>query len=343
MADNHEILLASRPEGAPVAANFEHRECGRPSAGAGEVLLKTLWLSVDPYLRGRMNEGKSYVPPFKVGGPIASGAVAIVVESNNPAFPVGAHVSGMLNWAEWQVHGGEGLTILDPAHGWVKENLSHALGVLGMPGMTAWSGFNIHGKPKEGETIVVSAVTGAVGSLVAQLAKRKGLRVVGVAGGVEKCAYAVEELGCDACVDHRDPELKAKLREACPKGVDIYFENVGGVTLAAVMPLMNPFSRIPLCGMISQYNTTEAPEGPDRSGAMWRAFLVNRITVRGFIVSDHYDRLGDFISEVAPLVASGEIRARQTVSEGLENAPDAFMALLSGGNFGKAVVKIAEA
>ncbi|WP_340108046.1 NADP-dependent oxidoreductase [Pikeienuella sp. HZG-20] len=343
MSKNHEILLASRPVGAPTAENFTYRETARPKAGPGEVLLRLLWLSVDPYIRGRMNEGKSYAAPLVVGEPIVSGGVAEVMESNNPAFPVGAHVSGRIKWAEWQTHDGEDLTLLDPADGWTKDRLSYALGVLGMPGMTAWVGLNVHGRPKKGETIVVSAVTGAVGSVVAQLAKRRGLRVVGVAGGPEKCAYAVETLGCDACVDHRDPELKAKLAAACPDGVDIYYENVGGVTLAAVMPLMNFFSRIPVCGMISQYNATGPAEGPDRLGAMWRSILTNRISVRGFIVFDHADRASDFMAEVAPLVASGEIKTRETVTEGLASAPEAFMALLSGGNFGKAVVKVAEA
>ncbi|MEX2519677.1 MAG: NADP-dependent oxidoreductase [Paracoccaceae bacterium] len=341
MPTNHEILLASRPVGAPTPENFTYREAPAPKTPAGGVLLRLLWLSVDPYLRGRMNEGKSYVQPFEPGGPIASGGVAEVIESDNPKFAVGARVSGMMKWAELQAHEGAGLTVLDPAQGWGKLSLSYALGVLGMPGMTAWAGLTIHGRPKDGETIVVSAATGAVGTLVCQLAKRRGLRVVGVAGGAEKCAYAVETLGCDAAVDHRDPELKEKLKAACPNGVDIYFENVGGVTLAAVMPLMNQFSRIPLCGMISQYNAVEAAPGPDRSGALWRAILTNRIAVRGFIVSDHSGKMGEFLAEVAPLVASGEIKTRETVSEGLSNAPAAFMALLSGGNFGKAVVKIA--
>lgn len=339
MPDTTQVLLAARPEGMPTAETFEIASAAIPSPAEGEVLLRLLYLSVDPYLRGRMNDVKSYVPPFAVGAPLESGCVATVVESRNDAFAVGDVVSGRLAWSELQVHSGRELTRLDPAMG----SYSHALGVLGMPGMTAWAGLTIHGAPKEGETIVVSAATGAVGSLVCQLAKQRGLRVVGVAGGAEKCAYAVEALGCDACVDHRDPGLKARLKEACPKGVDIYFENVGGATLAAVMPLMNPFSRIPLCGMISQYNATEAPAGPDRSGAMWRAFLVNRITVRGFIVTDHWGDYPTFLAEVAPLVASGAVKVKETVTEGLENAPSAFLSLMTGANFGKAVVKVGEA
>lgn len=340
MSSNHEILFASRPVGAPTPENFTYREAPTPKAPAGGVLLRLLWLSVDPYLRGRMSEGKSYAQPFEPGEPLASGGVAEVVESDNPKLPVGSNVTGRMKWAEWQAHDGAELTVLDPAQGWGELSLSYALGVLGMPGMTAWAGLTLHGKPKKGETIVVSAATGAVGSLVCQLAKRRGLRVVGVAGGAEKCAYAVETLGCDAAVDHRDPQLKEKLKAACPEGVDIYYENVGGDTLAAVMPLMNSFSRIPLCGMISQYNALGGGPGPDRSAPLWRAILVNRITVRGFIVTDHFDRFGEFLAEVAPLVASGEIKTRETVSEGLANAPAAFMALLTGGNFGKAVIKV---
>lgn len=337
MSTNHQIILASRPSGAPTAENFGHQAIAMPEAGAGEVLLRMIYLSVDPYLRGRMNEGKSYIAPFEPGGPIDSGCVAEVVGSNNDGFQVGEYVVGGLQWAEYQTHSGAGLTKLNPAMG----PLSYALGVLGMPGMTAWAGLTIHGKPKEGETIVVSAATGAVGSLVCQLAKQRGLRVVGVAGGAEKCAYAVDALGCDACVDHRDPDLKKKLRAACPDGVDIYFENVGGVTLAAVLPLMNAFSRIPLCGMISQYNMTEAPEGPDMSGALWCAFLVNRITVRGFIVTDHWGQYPEFLAEVGPLLGSGAVKARESFTDGLASAPDAFMQMLSGGNFGKQVVRVA--
>lgn len=333
---NTEVLLASRPNGAPTSANFDVKNGDRPTPGAGEVLLRLIYLSVDPYLRGRMNDVKSYIPPFAIGAPLDSGCVAEVVESNNDKFAVGDVVTDRLLWSEYQVHSGKTLTKLDPS----VAPLSYFLGVLGMPGMTAWAGLNIHGRPVEGETIVVSAATGAVGSLVCQLAKLKGLRVVGVAGGAEKCAYAVENLGCDACVDHRDPELNRKLKEACPKGVDIYFENVGGVTLDAVLPLMNPFSRIPLCGMISQYNATEAAPGPDKSGIMWRAMLVNRISVRGFIVTDHWDDYMKFLGEVAPLIKAGKINVKESVSEGLATAPDAFIGLLSGANFGKQIVKV---
>lgn len=336
MPANHEILLASRPVGLPTDDNFTYQETAMPTAGDGEVLLRLVYLSVDPYLRGRMNEGKSYIAPFEPGGPIESGAVAEVVGSNHPDFAAGEYVAGGMKWTEYQTHSGAGLTKLDPANG----PLSYALGVLGMPGMTAWAGLTIHGKPKKGETIVVSAATGAVGSLVCQLAKQRGLRVVGVAGSAEKCTYAVDELGCDVCLNHHDADLRAQMKAACPDGVDIYFENVGGVTLEAAFSLMNPFSRIPLCGMISGYNATAPHEGPDRFGPVWRSLLVNRITVRGFIVSDHWDQYPEFLSEVAPLLASGAIKAKETVTEGLANAPKAFVGLMSGANFGKAVVRV---
>lgn len=336
MPTNHEVLLASRPNGAPTDADFEVRETAMPEAGAGEVLLRQVYLSVDPYLRGRMNDVKSYIPPFDIGKPLESGAVAQVAASKNPDFKVGDHVTGMMKWAEYQTHSGAGLTKLNPANG----PLSYALGVLGMPGMTAWAGLMIHGRPVKGETIVVSAATGAVGSLVCQLAKQKGLRVVGVAGGAEKCAYAVKELGCDVCLDHTDPDLKAKMKDATPKGVDIYFENVGGVTLEATFPRMNQFSRIPVCGMISGYNATGPYEGADRFGPIWRSILTNRISVRGFIVSDHWDKYPEFLAEVGPMLASGKVKAKESVTEGLANAPKAFMGLLSGANFGKAVVRV---
>lgn len=335
MSTNAEIILASRPTGAPVAANFEHRAIEMPTIGDGQVHLRLIYLSLDPYLRGRMNAGKSYVPPFEVGAAMGSGCVAEVMESRNDGFAAGDLVMGGIDWVEHQAHSGEGLMKLDG-----RTKPSYALGVLGMPGMTAWAGLNIHGKPKEGETLVVSAASGAVGSLVTQLGKSYGLRVVGVAGGAEKCGYVVDELGADACVDHRDLDLNAKLAAACPNGADIYFENVGGVTLDAVVPLMNPFSRMPVCGMIANYNDTGAAEGQDRLPFMMRSILTKRIAVRGFIVRDHWEKFPDFLAEVGPKVMSGEIKVKETMTQGLENTPAAFISLLEGGNFGKQVVQV---
>ena len=247
-------------------------------------------------------------------------------------------------WQSYTLSDGEGVRKLDPS----IAPLSTALGVLGMPGITAYVGLNIHGQPKSGETLVVGAATGAVGSLVGQLAKHQGLRVVGVAGGLEKCAYAVDQLGFDACVDHRDvgsvDQLRQRLAKACPEGVDIYFENVGGKTLEAVIPLMNMFGRIPVCGMIGWYNDgglgAGNTDGPNRLPQLWRSILVNRLNVRGFIVSDHYEHFPQFLRDVAPLVRDGTIIYRETVADGLASAPEAFINLLKGGNFGKQLVAV---
>jgi NADPH-dependent curcumin reductase CurA len=257
------------------------------------------------------------------------------MSSDVEGFAAGEVVTGRMKWAEYQTHDGEGLTKVPPG-----TKLSYSLGVLGMPGMTAWAGLNIHGQPKAGETLVVSAASGAVGSLVAQLGKLKGLRVVGVAGGPEKCAFVRDELGADDCLDHRDPDLAAKMAAACPDGIDIYFENVGGVTLDAVLPNLNTFARIPLCGVISHYRLGANPPGPDRLPGLWRRLLTTRSTVRGFIIFDHWDRYPEFLEEVTPMVMDGRIKARESVSEGLASAPEAFISLLGGGNFGKQVVRV---
>ncbi|MEM7269267.1 MAG: NADP-dependent oxidoreductase [Pseudomonadota bacterium] len=338
MTANHQILFASRPEGMPEASNFDYQPIDVPTPGEGEMLLRMIFLSVDPYMRGRMILAKSYAAPFELGEPIYSGGVAEVMESNGGKFEKGAIVGGIMNWREYQTHDGSELTQI-PNSGLPY---SYALGALGMPGMTAWAGLNLHGKPKEGETLVVSAASGAVGAMVAQMGKAKGLRVVGVAGGAEKCAYVTDELGADACVDHRDPDLNKKLKEACPDGVDIYFENVGGATLDAVIPLFNPFARMPLCGMIAHYNDLGAPTGPDRAPALMRALLTMRVTVRGFIVTDHWNQFPEFLAETAPQIAAGKIKVKETVTDGLENAPSAFISLLSGGNFGKQIVRVGD-
>jgi hypothetical protein len=335
------IVLAARPEGAPTEANFRLEAGPMPQPRPGQVLVRVIWLSLDPYMRGRMDASRSYAKAVEVGETMEGGAVGEVLASNSPTLNPGDFVFGMFGWASHAVAEAKLLRKLDPR----LAPISAALGALGMPGFTAWYGFNELGRPRDGETIVVSAATGAVGSMVGQLAKAKGLRTVGVAGGADKCAYATAELGFDACLDHRAADLPAQLRAACPKGVDIYFENVGGVTLDAVISQMNVNGRIPICGMISWYNlgglgAGAAPEGGNRLPKVWRTILVQRLKVAGFIISDHWDRLPAFLSEVGPMVAGGRVRYRESISEGLESAPGAFLSLLSGGNFGKQLVRV---
>jgi NADPH-dependent curcumin reductase CurA len=339
------IVLASRPDGAPVDENFRLESADIPTPGKDEVLVRVYYMSLDPYMRGRMDDAKSYAAPVPVGGTMEGGAVGEVIASNSPMFRPGDFAFGMFGWASHGVLPARQCLKLDPR----KAPITTALGVLGMPGFTGWFGLTEHGRPKEGETLVVAAATGPVGSMVGQIAKLRGLNVVGVAGGAEKCRMAVEEFGFDACVDHTAyesaSELRKALKEHCPKGIDIYFENVGGKVLDAVLPMMRPFGRIPLCGMIAWYNagalgagaSAETITGP----RLWRTILVNFLSVNGFIISNHYDRYGAFLAEVAPLVASGKIAYVEDIAEGLENAPAAFMRLLKGGNRGKQLVKIA--
>ena len=345
-AEMQRIVLAKRPDGAPTAENFRLESVAMPEPGDGEVLARILYLSLDPYMRGRMDDAKSYAEAVAVDATMEGGCVAQVEASNAPGFAPGDIVMGMFGWASHGVAKAKTLLKLDPA----AAPISTALGVLGMPGLTGWVGLKEYGRPKAGETLVVSAATGAVGSMVGQLGKIHGLRVVGVAGGVEKCAYAVETLGLDACIDHRAaPDakaLRAALAEACPEGVDIYWENVGGKTLEAVVPLMNVGGRIPVCGMIAWYNRgvlgPGGQPGPDRLPKMWRTILVNRLSVNGFIVLDHFHRFPEFVGEVGGYLRDGRIAYRETVAEGLDSAPAAFMAMLEGGNFGKQLVKVSE-
>ena len=345
------IVLAKRPRGAPTAEEFRLETVAMPEPGPGQVLVRVLYLSLDPYMRGRMDDAKSYAEPVAVGAPMEGGCVAQVTASNAAGFAPGDIVTGMMGWASHWVADAGALRRLDPD----AAPVSTALGVLGMPGLTAWIGLTEYGRPKAGETLVVSAATGAVGSVVGQLGRIRGLRVVGVAGGAEKCAHAVETLGLDACVDHRAAAdaraLREALAKACPDGVDIYFENVGGKTLEAVLPLMNRGGRIPVCGMIAWYNeagrgpSAEAGAeagGPDRLPRLWRAILVNRLSVHGFIVSDHFGRFPDFVKEVGGHLRDGRLSYREDVAEGLDSAPAAFMAMLQGGNFGKQLVRVSE-
>ncbi|MBE1284929.1 MAG: zinc-binding dehydrogenase [Rhodobacteraceae bacterium] len=338
------IALASRPTGAPEAENFRLETQPIPTAGEGEVIVKTHYMSLDPYMRGRMDDAKSYAAPVPVGGTMEGGGVGEVIASNSPLFKPGDYAFGMLGWATHACVPAKELRKLDPNMG----PLTAALGVLGMPGFTGWHGLTAYGQPKAGETLVVAAATGPVGSMVGQLAKLAGLRVVGIAGGAEKCAIATDTFGFDACLDHRAyetaTELRADLKDACPDGIDIYFENVGGKVLEAVMPLMNNFGRIPVCGMISWYNAGGLGAGASEAGltapGLWRSVLVKFLSVNGFIISNHFDRYPDFLKEVGPKVASGEIRFLEDIAEGLENAPAAFMSMLKGGNTGKQIVKL---
>ena len=338
MTDTRCITLASRPKGSPAAENFSLESRTLPEPAAGEFLVRVIWLSLDPYMRGRMDDAKSYAEPVAIGGIMEGGAVGEVMVSNNPDFSVGDIVTSQFGWTSHSISNGEGVRKVDPN----VAPISTALGTLGMPGITAWVGLNDILAAKSGETIAVSAATGAVGGMVGQLAKAKGMRVVGVAGGAEKCAFAESELGYDICLDHRAMDalqLSAALKDATPHGVDAYFENVGGKTLEAVLTRMNTHGRIALCGMIAWYSGQGIADAQPLP-AVWRNILTRRLRVQGFIIFDHFHRMGDFQAEVGPLVGNGTIKVKETVADGLENAPDAFMDLLRGGNFGKQLVRV---
>ncbi len=328
---NRQILLKSRPEGAPTVDNFELREAPVPEPGSGEVLMRTLYLSLDPYMRGRMSAAKSYAKPVDIGQPMVGGTVGKIVASRNPAYAVGEIVLGYGGWQEYALSSGAGLRKLDPS----IAPVSTALGMLGMPGMTAYVGLLEIGQPKAGETIVVAAASGAVGSVVGQIGKINGCRVVGIAGSPEKCRFVREELGFDACVDHRVPDFARQLEGACPKGIDIYFENVGGAVQQTVWPLLNDFARIPVCGLIAQYNAAKPMPGPDMFSV-----LRKRLLLRGFIVSDFSAKQADFLRDASAWVRAGRLKYREDIVEGLENAPAAFLGLLQGKNFGKLLVKV---
>jgi NADPH-dependent curcumin reductase CurA len=334
---NRRICLAARPVGEPVPGDFALVETPIPVPGPGEILLQTLWLSLDPYMRGRMNAGKSYAPPVALGKVMVGGTVSRVLASNQEGFRPGDFVEGRTGWQEYALATGRELRRVDPA----LAPLSTALGVLGMPGMTAYTGLLTIGRPEPGETVVVAAASGAVGSLVGQIARLKGARAIGIAGGPAKCDYVVSELGFDACLDHRSPTLPADLAAACPEGIDVYFENVGGAVWEAVLPLLNPFARIPVCGLIAHSNATRLPEGPNLVPALMRAVLSNRLTLRGFIVGDFADQQEEFLTDVGAWLRTGQIRHREDIVDGLESAPAAFIGLLQGRNFGKALVRVA--
>jgi NADPH-dependent curcumin reductase len=335
MAQAKRIVLASRPVGEPKPSDFRLEDVAVPTPGEGQVLLRTIWLSLDPYMRGRMSDGPSYATPVPVGGVMEAGTVNEVIASNNPNFAKGDIVLARAGWQTHALSDGTGLRKIDPK----LAPISTAIGVLGMPGMTAYTGLLDIGKPQAGETVVVAAASGAVGSAVGQIAKIRGARAVGIAGGKDKCDFVKKELGFDECLDHRDPDLAAKLKEACPKGIDVYFENVGGAVFEAVFPLLNNFARIPVCGLIAHYSETET-KAPKWAGMMMRAVLTKRLAIRGFIVSDFAARHGDFLRDMSQWVREGRVKYKEFVTEGLDSAPDAFMGLLKGANFGKQLVRV---
>ncbi|MGP8121696.1 MAG: NADP-dependent oxidoreductase [Xanthobacteraceae bacterium] len=331
------IVLAARPVGEPKTSDFRLEQAAIPAPGPGQVLLRIIWLSLDPYMRGRMSEGPSYAAPVAIDAVMEGGTVAEVVQSNNEHFAKGDIVLSHSGWQSYALSDGKGLRKIDPK----LAPISTAVGVLGMPGMTAYAGLHEIGKPKAGETVVVAAASGAVGSAVGQIAKIAGACAVGIAGGADKCRYVKEELGFDECVDHRDADLAAKLKDACPKGIDVYFENVGGKVWDAVLPRLNAFARVPVCGLIADYNALsgDAP-GPNRAPALMRAVLVKRLTLRGFIVIDFAALHGAFLKDMSHWLHEGKVKLREFVTEGLASAPEAFIGLLKGANFGKQLVQV---
>lgn len=333
---NRRVLLARRPEGAPVADDFRLEEAAPPAPAEGEALVRTVWLSLDPYMRGRMNEGASYVRPVELGAVMAGEGVGEVVESRSPDLRPGDLVRGFGGWQAYFALPAAGLTKVDPADG----PPSTSLGVLGMPGLTAYAGLLAIGEPKPGETVAMGAATGAVGAVAGQIAKIKGCRVVGVAGGAEKCAYAVRELGFDACLDRNAPDLEHRLRQVCPDGVDVYVELVGGAVTDAVIPLLNTHARVPVIGGIAGYNAASPPGGPDRTPWLMRQVLVKRLRIQGMIVWDYAGMEADFRREVGAWVREGKVRYREHVVDGLEHAPAALLDLLEGRNFGKMLVRV---
>jgi len=309
---NTQILLASRPVGWPTEANFSIVETPVPEPKDGEFLVRVRWLSLDPYMRGRMNDAKSYAAKVEIGDVIVGGGVGEIVASKRAGFDVGEFVVGSFGWQEYAASSGAGTMKVDAK----RVPLSAYLGPVGMPGVTAYIGLIDIGAPKAGETVVVSAASGAVGSVVGQIAKLRGCRAVGIAGGKAKCDYVTRELGLDACVDYKAGHLDEDLQAACPGGIDVYFENVGGEILDAVLKRLNPFARIPLCGLVSQYNAT-SPYGVKNFGAL----LINRVKLEGFIVSERMDRWPEALATLGGWVAADELKYRETVSEGLRSAP----------------------
>ena len=326
-----QVLLRRRPVGRPAAGDFELVTVPVRDLAEGELLRRTIYLSLDPYMRGRMSDAPSYAAPVAIDQPMVGHTVSVVVQSRNPGFSPGDIVAGYDGWRDFGISNGADLRPIDSS----AAPISTALGPLGMPGMTAYVGLLDIGRPRSGETVVVSAASGAVGSVVGQIARIHGCRAVGIAGSPAKCAYVTGELGFDACVNYREAGFASQLRSACPQGIDVYFENVGGAVLAAVQPLLNVNARMPLCGIISEYNDTGTSPGPPM-----RPFLTKRVLVKGFIVSDHPERAGAFRRDCTAWLKEGRLKYREDIVEGLENAPVALLKLFDGENFGKLLVRV---
>ncbi|MDP3293220.1 MAG: NADP-dependent oxidoreductase [Nevskia sp.] len=338
VTSNRRLVLAQRPPGAPDASTFRLETAAVPSPGPGQMLLRTLWLSLDPYMRGRLNDGPSYADPVALNEVMCGGTVSVVEASQLSGYAVGDVVHSYAGWQDYAITDGSDV-ILKLPNG--AAHPSYYLGVLGMPGFTAWHGLINIGKPVAGETFVTAGATGAVGQISGQLAKAAGCRVVGIAGGRAKCDYAVKELGFDACVDHSAPDFAAQLAAACPNGIDVYFENVGGTVWDAVMPLFNVNARVPVCGLIAHYNG-EGFGGADRLPGTMFAVLVKRLELKGFIIFDQYAaHYGNFLVEMGKRLADGSVKVREDLIDDLEGAPAALTGLLAGKNFGKLVVKVA--
>src|SRR6266481_4078494 len=338
-AKARQIVLAARPQGRPKPSDFRLEETEIPTPSAGQVLLRVEYLSLDPYMRGRMDDRKSYATPVPLDGVMQGESVAVVIASKHSAYSEGDIVLAQTGWRTHALSDRADLRKLDPA----VAPVTTGLGVLGMPGFTAYGGLRMIGKPKPGETVVVAAASGPVGSLVGQLAKIAGARAVGIAGGPEKCAYVKDELRFDAAIDHRASDFPAQLAAACPNGIDVYFENVGGAIWQAVLPLLNNFARVPVSGLIAQYNGTGPGDGVDRLPATMRQVLSKSLTLRGFIYSEFVEQhYPEFLRDIGAAIAEGRIRYREDIVDGLERAPEAFIGLLDGKNFGKLIVRVTD-
>jgi NADPH-dependent curcumin reductase CurA len=333
---NRRIVLACRPDGEPRLTDFRLESVDMPQAPDGSLLLKTKLLSLDPYMRWRMNDAPSYASPVALGAPMVGSTVSEIVVSRHPDFKEGELVLGQSGWQEFAISDGAGLRRLDEAHAPV----STALGILGSPGLTAYTGLLNIGRPKAGETLVVAAATGPVGSLVGQIGRLKGCRTVAIAGGDEKCRYARDVLGFDVAIDHRSMDFRAQLQAACPAGIDIYFENVGGNIWESVHPLLNSFARVPVCGLVSQYNDAGEETNKSNSSEFMRSILVKRLTIRGFIVTDFAAQMPDFLRDVGEWLSAGKLAHREHIVDGLASAPEAFIGMLKGQNFGKLIVQV---